>query len=206
VTADPVRPPRLTSPAPSALLRVMLSLTDPIWRELQGGYHIPYDASKALVQMAAGESVWDELWNELHHQGDVGVASYAAIPQLVRISESSGKSDWNLYALAATIEIERHRKTNPPLPDWLSSSYKVAWDGLVTLALSDLGGKPDELTLRSAFSVIALRRGDLKLGALLNHCESAEIAAYVEANLAWSSLYTDNWDDLRRVEVPGSGH
>jgi hypothetical protein len=59
----------------------MLLLTDTIWRELQGGYRIPYDASKTLVRMERGESVWEELWNELHHQGDVGVASYAAIPR-----------------------------------------------------------------------------------------------------------------------------
>jgi uncharacterized protein (DUF4415 family) len=25
----------------------MLSLTDPIWREFEGGYRVPYDASKA---------------------------------------------------------------------------------------------------------------------------------------------------------------
>jgi hypothetical protein len=139
--------------------------------------------------MENGDSVWDELWNELHHQGDVGVASYAAIPQLVRISEARRKFDWNLYALTATIEIERHRKSNPLLPEWLAPSYKVAWDGLVNLALSDLAGKPDELTLRSALSVVALGRGDLKLGALLNYAETDEIAAYVEDNLAWSSLY-----------------
>jgi hypothetical protein len=117
----------------------------------------------------------DELWRELHHQGDVGVASYAALPQLVRISEARGKSDWNLYALTATIEIERHRKTNPPLPDWLSPSYKVAWDGLVNLALSDLAGEPDELTLRSALSVIALGSGDLKLGALRGLARSTSL-------------------------------
>jgi hypothetical protein len=34
--------------------------------------------------------------------------------------------DWNLYALVSTIEIERHRKTNPPIHDWLESSYKRA--------------------------------------------------------------------------------
>jgi hypothetical protein len=166
----------------------MLSLTDSVWHELDGGYHVPYDASTARAQMENGESVWDELWSELHHQGDVGVASYAAIPQLVRISEARREFDWNLYALAATIEIERHRKSNPPLPGWLAPSYKVAWDGLVNLALSDLAGKPDELTLRSALSVVALGRGDLKLGALLNYAETDEIAAYVEDNLAWSSL------------------
>jgi len=184
----------------------MLALTDPIWRELQGGYRTPYDASKALVQMEAGESVWDELWEELHHQGDVGEASYAVIPHLARIAAATGRSDWNLYAFAATIEIERHRKNNPPLPDWLSLSYRMAWQSLVKLALSDLSGKADELTLRSALSVIALGRGDLKLGALLNYCESAEIAAYVEDHLAWSSMYRDELVDLNRAVMPKSGH
>jgi hypothetical protein len=56
------------------------------------------------------------------------------------------------------------------------------------MSLSDLGGKPDELTLRSALSVVALGRGNVKLGALLKHCDASEIAAYVEDNLAWSSL------------------
>jgi hypothetical protein len=69
----------------------MLSLTDPIWHELEGGYRVPYDASKALARMERGKSVWDEFWNELHHQGDVGVASYAAIPQLVRSNGRSSK-------------------------------------------------------------------------------------------------------------------
>jgi hypothetical protein len=46
---------------------VMLSLDDPIWRELRGGYGIPYDASQTLVRMEHGESVWEELWEELHH-------------------------------------------------------------------------------------------------------------------------------------------
>src|ERR1700722_1269685 len=98
----------------------MLSLTDPIWPQLEGGYRVPYDAPIALAQMDRGESVCHELWQELHHQGDVGVASYEAIPQIVRICEVRREFDWNLYALAATIEIERHRKDNPALPDWLS--------------------------------------------------------------------------------------
>jgi hypothetical protein len=139
--------------------------------------------------MEDGESAWEELWEELHHQGDVGVASYAAIPQIARISEERRESNWNLYALAATIEIERHRKNNPALPEWLASSYKTAWEGLVKLALSDLAGEPDELTLRSALSVVALGRGDLKLGAMLNHAATDEIADYLQEHLAWSSLY-----------------
>jgi hypothetical protein len=81
-----------------------------------------------------------------------------------------------------------------------------AWDSLVKLTLSDLGGKPDALTLRSAWSVIALDRGDLKLGALLNHFDNAEISAYVEDRLAWSSMYTDELVDSNRAVTPKSGY
>jgi hypothetical protein len=168
----------------------MLALNDPTWREFDGGYRRPYDASIALTRMESGENVWDELWQELHHQGDVGVASYAAIPQLVRISSKRDQRDWNLYALTSTIEIERRRKINPPIPDSLSFSYHSAWTQLIELALKDLAGKPDTLTLRSALSVVALGRGDFQLGALLNDIDTDEISAYVEEHLAWSKLYS----------------
>ncbi|MEG0881483.1 MAG: hypothetical protein RSH52_09485, partial [Janthinobacterium sp.] len=62
-----------------------LSLDDPLWTTLEGGYRMPYDVAKALKAMQAGDDVWHELWEELHHQGDVGVASYAAVPQLVHL-------------------------------------------------------------------------------------------------------------------------
>jgi hypothetical protein len=166
----------------------MLKLDDPLWRELVGGYRVPYDASIPLRRMEAGESVWSELWENLHHQGDVAEASYAALPHMVRICEARG-TDWNLYALAATIEVERHRTTNPPIPDWLVEPYRAALDRLVQLALRDLSVTSDELMLRNALSVVPLGRGDLKLGALLTYMEEDELTAYVEEHLAWSKLY-----------------
>src|SRR5690349_23245448 len=114
----------------------MLSLTDTRWRFLKGGYRIPYDASNALRRLEEGHAVWDELWQELHHQGAVGDASYAAVPHLVRICGNATHRGWNLYALAAVIEVERHRKSNPPIPDWLSADYMAAWRDLEKLALT----------------------------------------------------------------------
>lgn len=167
----------------------MLSLQDPVWRTLEGGYRMPYDASVPLARMERGESPWGELWNELHHQGDVGLASYAAVPQLVRIADMRAQIGRNLFALAATIEVERHRKTNPSLPDWLVTEYQEAWDRLVELALQACAAPLDSTTLRGALSVIALGRGDLQLGALLNHSDTSEVVEYVEEHLAWSELY-----------------
>jgi len=60
----------------------MLSFDDPRWRQLRGGYGSPYDPRKALLSLERGTDVlaaWSELWEELHHQGDVGEASYAAV-------------------------------------------------------------------------------------------------------------------------------
>lgn len=167
----------------------MLSLSDPKWRELKGANGYAYDASKVLTRMEAGEVVWDDLWSELQHQSSVGVASYAALPHIVRISEKASDRDWNLYALAATIEIERHRKGNPALPPWLVPSYKAAWDQLVTLALSDLSRKTDKYTLRSALAVVALGNCNLKLGALLGGSNDSELDSYLEDTLSWSEFY-----------------
>jgi hypothetical protein len=172
---------------------LMISLDDPRWPTLLGGYRIPYDASNVLRRMEDGENVWEELWNELHHQGDLGEASYAAVPHLVRICDARG-TDWNLYAIAAIIEVERHRTSNPPIPAWLAESYSEAWTKLAVFALGDLAGTPDKYTLRSALSVVALARGDLKLGALLVEIDESEISEYVEDRMAWSQLYATRHD------------
>jgi hypothetical protein len=138
--------------------------------------------------MELGEIVWDEFWENLHHQGDLGEAAYAALPHLVRISERIG-TNWNLYALAATIEIERHRKTNPSCPDWAEAPYSQAWSKLVMLALRDLANARDPLLIRSALAVVALGRGDLKLGSVLSYMDDSELTEYADDRLSWSVLY-----------------
>ena len=167
----------------------MLALTDERWRQLHGGYRKPFDASAPLLRLEAGEAVWDELWEELHHQGDVGEASYAAVPHLVRIAQAMPVRDLNVYALVATIEIERHRKANPPLPIWLQADYEAAWKDIAALALSDLAASIDPFTVQSALGVVAVARGQLKLGALLWHLDESEVTKLAEEKLAWSQLY-----------------
>lgn len=166
----------------------MLPLDDSHWQNLLSGYKIPYDASIPLRQMESGEDVWEELWENLHHQGDVGEASYAALPHLVRICEIRGTRG-SLYDLASTIEVERHRSSNPPLPDWLMPSYTDALNRLVQLALRDLATMPEPYFLQSALSIISLGRGALKLGAVLNCMDKYEIEEYVDEHLSWSELY-----------------
>jgi len=169
----------------------MLSLEDAMWKELHGGYGVPYDASVALRSMKDGIDVWDELWNELHHQGDVGVASYAAVPQIVCIAVAATTRDWNFYGLLATIEVERHRKSNPALPSWLKADYDSALVRASALALTDLGLAADSATVQAILSVLALTKGELKLGAMLSALDASELDELLEAQLAWSETYEE---------------
>ena len=118
----------------------MLKFDDPKWAVLKGGYAVAYRPVSALSKLEAGvnpEEAWKELWNGLHHQGDLGEASYAAVPHLVRIHKERGNLGWNLFALTSTIEIERHRKGNPPLPGWVEYDYAAG----VRLVCGALDGK-----------------------------------------------------------------
>lgn len=166
-----------------------MPLDDERWRQLNGAYRVAYDPSVAPKMLETGVDVWGELWDHLHHQGDVDVASYAAVPHLVRIAQSASRRDWNVYALVALIEAERHRKANPPVPEWLNEDCEMAWEGIVRLGLQDLGDKVKPPTLQSILSVLALARGDRKLGTMLLHLASSEIDELVEEHLSWSELY-----------------
>lgn len=167
----------------------MLSLEDKKWQELHGGYRVPYDVSVALRAMQDGIDVWDELWDELHHQGDVDIASYAAVPHLVHIARNGAGRGWNFYGLLATIEVARHRKGNPAVPAWLKADYDGAWAQVSALALADIDSKMDSLTTRAIFGVLALAKGELKLGAMLAGLDESELNEWLEERLAWSELY-----------------
>jgi len=147
----------------------MVSVDDPIWPTLKGGYRTPYDASTVLKQIAGGddlEACWSELWNNLHHQGDVGEASYAAVPQLAEIFASRSR-DWNLYALIAVIEMERHYHDNPPIPEWIAAEYTEAMHRIVRMAAADLPSCARGPDLEAALGVIAAAKGDLGRAQLI---------------------------------------
>lgn len=56
----------------------MISLYDARWLDLTGGYRMSFDPRPLIKRLETDTDttgVWQELWNELHHQGDVGEAS-----------------------------------------------------------------------------------------------------------------------------------
>ena len=145
--------------------------------------------SDALSRLELGEDAWQDLWNDLHQQGDVNEASYAAVPHLVRIAAETDRRDWNFYGLVSTIEVERHRTSNPPLPGWLIDDYQAALQQMQALALIDLPMRDDDLTVQAILGALALCKGQIKLGALVSSLDSSELDELVEEKLAWDELY-----------------
>src|SRR5688500_8064100 len=136
-----------------------MELEDERWSELLGGYKLPYDPRNAIQRLRERDSsAWDELWEELPQQGDIGEACDAALPLLVRFHQELSIVDWNIYALAVTIEEARHDAKNPPVPDWLLADYRAAWSDLETMALRDLPGATSDDFTASIIATLALAK------------------------------------------------
>lgn len=147
-----------------------MTLDDNIWKQLKGGYKTPYDASVPLRQLEKAvdkneiERILDELWDELHHQGDVGEASYLAVPHLVRIAKEKGLFNWKVYGLCAVIEQQRHLGKNPPIPSEHVSFYNNGLSELSLFVISNLNESHTDMDLRVILSTIATCNGQPKLG------------------------------------------
>ncbi|MDJ0973509.1 MAG: barstar family protein [Planctomycetota bacterium] len=192
----------------------MLPLDDPRWQELQGAYRAPYDPRPALLRLATDdrtEAAWKELWDALHHQGNVDVASYAAVPHIVRILAARNVPDWHPYALVSVIELERHRPSNPALPDWLQEGYEAAWLRLMGLALYELEGVDDPLVSRCILGALAVAKGLHARARLFLDMSDDEVLERVtqeappELVLEGSRMPTLDafYDEVERVLIPG---
>jgi len=140
----------------------MLSFDDDRWSHLTGGYRTSFDARPSLQKLDRQQdaaTAWQELWEGLHHQGDVGDASYAAIPELVRIHRKGSSADWNLYAIVAIIELARTESQNPDVPDWLREDYFRSIQELAEMGTKDILSADESETKRAILSVIAIARG-----------------------------------------------
>jgi hypothetical protein len=155
-----------------------MTLENPIWATLEGGYKIPYDASIPLLQLrvahdeAATNLIFNELWDNLHHQGDVGLASYYAIPHLVDSCISTNSFDWNYVGLCLVIEHCRLSNNNPNLPDNLQEDYFNALNRLKTYLLAHFENINDGETLKLTLSLFATLKGYRELGKAIEFLDA----------------------------------
>ncbi len=144
-----------------------LSFDDLRWTTMLGGYRIPCDPRPVLIALERGDAAaWEDLWTDLHHQGDVGEASYAAVPHRVRIYRSAARPDWRTYSMVALIEDVRREPDNPPIPDFLKPAYDAAWKSLVEIGIEEVRDATDPLIVSSIIGVLAFAKGLKTLGRL----------------------------------------
>jgi len=137
----------------------MLSLDGKRWTTMLGGYRTPFDPRPLLSKLEAGEdaaAVWHELWNEFHHQGDVGEASYASVPHLVKIYRKRKFPDWNTYAIVAIIELSRAKGSNPDVPEWLAKDYFLAITELAEIGAAEILAVADPDVVCAILGIIAM--------------------------------------------------
>jgi len=140
----------------------MLSLNDKRWQNLDGGYRTRFDPRPLFSKLEANKdtkAVWHELWEGLHHQGDVGEASFAAVPHLVRIYRQQGTFDWNTYGIVGTIELGRGQRKNPQVPKWLEEAYFKAIRDLAEIGATEVLQAKSAEDIRAILSILALATG-----------------------------------------------
>lgn len=168
----------------------MISLEDPRWSHLTGGYKTPFDPRPLLFRLETDSDtseVWHRLWDELHHQGDVGDVSYAAVPFLVRSYARRGVLDWNTYAIVATIELARSEGKNPELPAWIADDYFQAIHELAATGAREVLQAESAEDVRAMLSVIAIDKGLRIHGKLLvNYSEEELTDVDTRIDGAWS--------------------
>jgi len=164
----------------------MITLDDPIWRTLEGGYKILYDASIPLRKLQQTndikviQEVWTELWDELHHQGDVGIASYLAVPQLARIGVNKDLYNWNLLGICSVIEQQRHMGDNPQLPEEYQDYYNDGIQVLKQFIIANINRETDETTFRVALSTLAVCNGQIKLSKAISELEDDVLEEFLK--------------------------
>jgi hypothetical protein len=159
----------------------MIDLNDKRWQEFEGGYRMAYDASIALKKLEQAsttqevDAVFSELWQELHHQGDVGLASYFSVPHIIRIAKEKKLLSFNVFGLVATIEIERH-KDNPKLPKEFEAAYlhslQLELPELIKLCLAD---KWDITLASTILSALAVSKGHIDMAEAISKMEDQDL-------------------------------
>jgi hypothetical protein len=154
----------------------MLNIDEIPWAELTGGYRLPYDPRPVLNKLTAKlPDAWHELLQDLYHQGDVGEASYATVPFLVREYSQLAPPKWNVFALVATIELARDAPSNPPVPAWLLDAYEESIRDLAQIGIVELKETNDPDLVRSILSIVAIWKGVRTYARILVEFSESEV-------------------------------
>ena len=140
----------------------LLPLDDPRWTTYHGGYRHLYDAAplmRQLLDSGASDPFWETIWSELHHQGDVGEASYAVVPYLVHYQAQRRDLDQQVFHFACIVDLAQPEKDNPRIPPELELPYAMALRQLPVIGTEKMCRGCDETLVMGISASAALAAG-----------------------------------------------
>ncbi len=173
----------------------MLDLEDKKWKFLKGGYRTWYDASVLLKELEAlpdeyrVKEIMEEFWQELHHQGDVDLASYFSLPHLIRIGIKNKIKGYDIPALVATIEIQRH-SNNPSIPPEYLADYQREIKDITQLINQNQEKEWSRAYATSATAAIAAVNGQIELAKIIIEMNDTDLAEDF-------NFLMENYDDIK---------
>ena len=164
----------------------MLSLESLRWAELQHGYGSATDIP-ALIEKLVGlpsasdrSEPWFSIWSALAHQGDVYSASFAAVPHVIRILETSPlKAGAVYFQFPAWVEICRKKK-GVKVPEDLAPAYFEALSKLPALVAAASDREWDAEFLQCALSAIAASKGQAAVAEASQELSPEVAAEFIE--------------------------
>lgn len=118
--------------------------------------------------------IWYEIWDTIHHQGDVLVSSYIAVPKIFEIYEKKRWLDYNLPGLFAVIENCRQQEKNPKLPNWLEKEYFQSLEKTVQYCAENISREWDRDMLISFLQLTCVIKQNQGIYQLLDVASSSK--------------------------------
>jgi len=160
----------------------LMPLDDSRWATYSSGYRAPYNVVPLVHRLnSEGTSggFWKVVWNELHHQGDVGEASYALIPYLVDHQSRRQELDDQVFYFCAIVELQRPENRNPPIPQEIELSYAMAMRRLPVIGTEQLRRGCSEAVIMGVAAATALAGGHRVLARAYLEFERVDAMGYL---------------------------
>lgn len=162
----------------------LLSLDDPRWAEYRGGYNrAAYNVVPLIYQLqreGTSDRFWEVAWAELHHQGDVGEASYAFVPYLVDHQSRQRELDEQLFYFCVVVDLAQPENNNPVIPPELELSYAMALRKLPVIGAGLLRRGCGEEAVMAVAAATALEAGHRVLARAYLEFQRSDALEYLK--------------------------
>jgi hypothetical protein len=160
----------------------LMPLDDMRCTTYRSGYRLPYNVVPLIHRLnseGASSGFWETVWKELHHQGDVGEASYALVAYLVDHQSRQQELDEQLLHFCVIVELQQPESGNPPIPPEIELSYAMAMRGLPVIGTEQLRRGCSEAVVMEVAAATALAGGHRVLARAYIEFGRADALAYL---------------------------